>query len=533
MIETHTSGYVASVGAEGGVVLPGVVADDPIGAAAPVATAQLGVADLRRIAVRSAAYIFPLRLILQLFAWAVTILTARILLPYDYGVLTATGVFTNLADILAEAGILQALVHQPRLDDDDIAGAFTLCLMLSACMCGALWALAGFGASILQTPELTRVLPVVGLAMLLIPFRSVSVAILERRLQLRRTATIAWACSMLQGCLVLTLALAGFGYWSLIMGYMALRFVEVPILAREASWRPRLRWPGGRSNPIVSYGLHFTGWRICWFIYRNIDYAIVGRLMGPITLGYYSLAFMLISMPVDKIVGTTNRVAFPIFCRMVDDRERLRDWFLRLAVMFGFLATPALVGLALVAEDAILVVLGAKWLPAVVPLQIMSLAGVIMVLGSSVEVIYNATGRPDINFRFTALSVAVYPPLFYWCGSRWGITGVAMVWAICYPIMVLGLIARTRSITGIGVRDVVSSQLPIWASAALMALVVLVTGRLLRDVGGVPVRLGLSIAAGTLSYAAAIRLLCWESVMGNIRLTWDELKGRGVAAKGS
>ena len=121
---------------------------------------------------------------------------------------------------------------------------------------------------------------------------------------------------------------------------------------------------------------------------------------------------------------------------MSHDRERVRAWYLRLAILFGFLATPALVGLALVAQDAILVVLGAKWLPAVLPLQIMSLAGVVMVLGSSIDVLYNALGRPDINFRFTALSVVVYPPLFYLCGRYWGLTGVALVWAICYPIMV-------------------------------------------------------------------------------------------------
>ena len=34
----------------------------------------------------------------------------------------------------------------------------------------------------------------------------------------------------------------------------------------------------------------------------------------------------------------------------------------------------------------------------------------------------------------------------------------------------------------------------------------------------VPVRLGISILAGVLSYAAAIRLLAWESVMGNVRV---------------
>ncbi len=246
--------------------------------------------------------------------------------------------------------------------------------------------------------------------------------------------------------------------------------------------------------------------------------------MGPIALGYYSIAFMLISLPVEKIVAACNQVAFPIFCRMSDDRERVRDWYLRLSILFGFLATPALVGLALVAHDAILVALGEKWTSAVLPLQIMSLAGVFMVLGSSIDVLYIARGRPDINFRFTAISVVVYPPLFYIAGFYFGVPGVALVWAVLYPVMVLLLIAATRSITGIGVRDVVYCQFRIWASVFTMALMVLAACYLCQDVRSVAARLAIAILTGTLSYFAAIRVFAWESVMGNIKLLWRELR---------
>ncbi len=488
-------------------------------------SATIEVASLRRIAVRGAAFVFAARLIVQLFSWVATLVTARILFPHDYGIVTAAGLFTVSADILAEAGMCRALVQKTQLSDDDLAGGFTFSLMCSSVMYILLFACAGAAAKALQTPELALVLPVVGLSLFLIPFRSVSLAVLERRLQLKRSATIGMMSVIVQGCVVLSLALAGFGYWALTIGFLVPKLLEVPVLAWQAAWVPRLGWPGGWSNPIVSYGVHFTGAALCWYAYRNVDYAVVGRLLGPVALGYYSLAFMLISMPVDKLVATCNRVSFPVFCRIAHDRARIRDWYLRLCILFGFVATPTLVGLALAADDAVRVVLGEKWLPAVLPLQIMSLAGVIMILGSSIDVVFNALGRPDVNFRFTALSVVIYPPLFYFFGRLWGVVGVASVWAICYPIMVLLLIATTRSITGVSARDVLNSQLPLWASAAFMALVVAATGYRLRFLPVGTVRLGILIAAGALSYAAAIRVLAWESVMTNVRLMWRELKG--------
>jgi len=186
-----------------------------------------------------------------------------------------------------------------------------------------------------------------------------------------------------------------------------------------------------------------------------------------------------------------------------------------------------------VADDAILVVLGAKWGPAVLPLRIMSLAGIMMVLGNTIEILFNAVGRPDVNFRFTAISVAVFAPLFYLSAYWLGITGVALVWLICYPIMILFLFGSTRSITGIGVRDIIDSQLPIWASVVFMGLLVLATRYFLRDFRAVPVRLGISILVGACGYAAAIRVLAWESVMGNVRLTWRELRSPKVVLDGA
>ena len=73
---------------------------------------RLEVAALRRLAVRGGAYLISSRLIVQLFSWVVTIVAARLLRPYDYGILTAASTFINLADLLAEGGVCKALVQK-------------------------------------------------------------------------------------------------------------------------------------------------------------------------------------------------------------------------------------------------------------------------------------------------------------------------------------------------------------------------------------------------------------------------------------
>src|SRR5947209_4102583 len=113
-------------------------------------TAREG-AELRRGAVRGGAILIGTKLIVQAFTWLVTIELARILLPFDYGVLTTGMVFVGLGDILAEAGLGKALVRQKDLGPDGIAEGFTVSLVLSLALYAALWGLARPAAAFLHS----------------------------------------------------------------------------------------------------------------------------------------------------------------------------------------------------------------------------------------------------------------------------------------------------------------------------------------------------------------------------------------------
>src|SRR5262249_3525686 len=143
-------------------------------------------------------------------------------------------------------------------------------------------------------------------------------------------------------------------------------------------------------------------------------------LLGPIFLGYYSLAFQLISLPVQKLTATANQVMFPVYCRLQGDRVRLRDWFLRLTALQACVGLPVLAGMALVAPDGLPLVLGDQWGQAVLPLQLLCPVGFVMMVGSAMGPFLNALGRPDLNVRYTAACTIVLPVTFLGAGW-WGI----------------------------------------------------------------------------------------------------------------
>jgi O-antigen/teichoic acid export membrane protein len=335
---------------------------------------------------------------------------------------------------------------------------------------------------------------------------------------------------VVQSGLVLGLALAGLGYWALAGGALAPRLIETPTQAWLAGWPQRLRLPGARARGLLAFGIHVSLGSLLWFVYSNSDYAIVGRLAGPVALGYYALAFQLISLPVQKLTANVNQVAYPVFCRLQHDRPRLRDWYLRLTVLLGFFGVPALAGMALVAEDAFAVLLGDKWMQAVLPFQLLSGAGILMIFSHSLPPLLNALGRPDVNLKYTLVCTLIFPACFAAAGVLYGLTGICLAWLFVYPIMVAALLLYTRGLTGVGPLALLRAQLPVLGAVGFMTAAVLLTQWALT--GAVPAggRLAASITVGAIAYAGWMLAAGRRTVLADLRALLRELKGQAAPA---
>lgn len=482
--------------------------------------------SLRRRAIRGGGQLMAARLGLQLLSWGVTIAVARFLRSYDYGVLTAGAILLELADRLAEVGIGKELVRRPELADEDAAEAFTISAGLSVVMYAGLFALAPAAAAYFRTPEVAGYLRAAGLLVLLIPLRAVPLAILERGLRMKEQSAVQLAGGGVQSAVVLGLAAGGAGYWSLVGGAFAGRVLETGMLMGLARWRPRLRWPGPGGRGMIRFGVHITGAGLVWHVYSNLDYAILGRLAGPVALGYYALAFNLVTLPVNRLTGNAAQVAYPIFCRLQHDRRRMWDWYLRFLVVVSLAGLPAMVGLALVADDAIPLVLGAKWVPAVAPLRIMSVAGGVMVVANSLTPMFNVLNRPDLNLKYAVACLAAMGPSFYALGTAYGATGVALAWAIVYPVVALGRVWATRAVTGVGLGELLGALRPVLQAVGVMAALVAGVRGLVGGPGPSWARLGAAIAAGVAGYAGAVAAFGRRTVLPDVRAIVREVRSR-------
>src|SRR5690606_25017428 len=90
-------------------------------------------------------------------------------------------------------------------------------------------------------------------------------------------------------------------------------------------------------------------------------------------LGIYAVALHLALLPMAKAMPLINEVAYPMYAAIRHDQkeyDRIFCYIFRIVTVFSF---PLFYGIAAVAEDAVMLILGEKWHATVLPLQLILL----------------------------------------------------------------------------------------------------------------------------------------------------------------
>ena len=429
--------------------------------------------DLDRSLVRGLAWTGGGKWLIQIISWIATPIVARLLSPADYGVAGMAMVYVGLVQLVTDFGLGAAIVQRRELDDDQIAQLGGVSLLLGVAFTGISIALAPSVAGFFGNPDVEAVLIVLSVMFLASGFQTIPRALLARDLRFRHLAVLDGAEALSNIVVTLPLAVLGFRYWSLVFGAIAGRLVSTVL----ALWwgRHRLGWPSHwetLAGPL-QFGAHVIGSTLAWYAFINADLTIIGRQLGSVALGIYSIAMTLASIPVDRLSALVARVSPAILAKVQHDQPALRRYVLALSEGTALLTFPAAIGLALVAREFVLVVLGKEWLAAVLPLQILAISAVLRSVLPMFGQVLVATGNSRLTMRANVATAAILIPLF-WIGSRWGAGGVALVWLVVYPAVAAAFTVRYGfAVCGLRLPVYARTLWPALSATLAMAAVVL------------------------------------------------------------
>lgn len=169
------------------------------------------------------------------------------------------------------------------------------------------------------------------------------------------------------------------------------------------------------------------GERIFSFFTSNIDYILIGKLIGSSALGVYTLAFILTDSFRKQFLNMLARVLYPAYSSIQSDLAQLRTYFLGVIKINGLVLFPLMTFMVVMAEPFIIYFFGEKWSNAVFPLRILSLAVIVHVLGGTTTTIMRSMGKASLIMYlsiFTTVFITV--PAIALGAYYGGINGVAL-----------------------------------------------------------------------------------------------------------
>jgi O-antigen/teichoic acid export membrane protein len=436
------------------------------------------------------------------FAFGVAL--ARLLLPEDFGIIGIALLATGFVNVVADLGLGPSLIQQRAISERHVRVCHTISMAMAVLMTLALVGTADFIASLFGDARVAPVLKALAIASLLKGFSITSGALLVRRLAFRTTVRIELVSSIIgYGGVAVAMAVAGYGYWSLVGGMLAQTAFSgvLTYSAERHNLRPLVASSEIRDLIGFSVGMSLTS-TVNYFALRG-DYFVVGRLMNATNLGFYSRAYTLMELPLVVFGSALNRVLFPAASRVQDDAERFRRAYLTIFSLSTAVALPISLALVVLAPELIITLYGAAWAPTVPLLQILCLFGIFRMTYNTASTFLRARGQMYRLLVCTLLYGTLVVGGSWWAGSIGGLAGVA--WAVggaitCMWLLVVGFANRAAGVSiGQFAREFARAAAPGLVVAVGLAL--LVTGMRLAEV---PALVRLAVAVATFGVAFAV-----------------------------
>ena len=329
----------------------------------------------------------------------VTIILARLLAPEDFGLIAMVMIFFDLSTTFIESGFSTALIREKTISEIDKSTTFVFNFLASILLYGILFFGAPAIADFFNEWALVSIIRIMGLILIINSFSIIQQAVFTQKIDFKTLAKVRMVTIVISSTVAVIMAFSGYGVWSLVAQYGLMSLINTIILCFINRWVPSFKFSHESFHRLFNFGSKILLGGILDRIYRHIYQLLIGKFFTASILGFYSQASNFKKMTILTLFETINKVTYPLFAKMQDDREVLKSTYRKIIKLNSFLIVQAMVMIGILAKPFIVLLIGEKWLPSVPILQLLCLSGVIYHFSRIFHNALLAIGRSDITLR--------------------------------------------------------------------------------------------------------------------------------------
>jgi O-antigen/teichoic acid export membrane protein len=407
------------------------------------------------------------------------IILARILSPREFGLIGLLTFFLVIAQTIVDSGFTSALIRKTKCTQDDYSTVFYFNVLGSLFLYILLFFSSKSIASFYNEPQIEFLLKVMGLSIVINAFSIVQRTILTKNINFKLQTKISVLASIISGPLAIWMAMMGFGVWSLVGLALSRFFVTTVLLWILMNWIPALTFSKKSFNELFSYGSKLLLSGLINTSFTNIYTLIIGKYFSVIHLGYYTRAKQFTDLPSMNMNSIIGRVTFPVLSTLQDDKIEFKKKFQRIVKVSMFISFTLMFGLAAVAEPLVITLIGEKWRPIIIYLQLLCFAGSLYPLHSLNLSILKIFGRSDLFLRLEIIKIFLIIPFVY-VGIKFGLTYLIIGQLATSVIAYFFNSYWSKSIINYSSLEQLMNILPSFILATIIGAIIFIIGNILN-----------------------------------------------------
>jgi len=350
-------------------------------------------------------------------------------MPEDFGIIGMITVFTGFASIFIDVGFGSALIQKKTVSQTDLSTIFWFNVLSGSLLTVLFILLAPFISEFYNTEKLKTLTVFLSFTFIISSLGNVQKVLLAKQLDFKLPFKIRIIAQLIGDVVGIVLALNGFGVWSIALKVMLNGVLTTSIYWLTSSWRPSLVFSKSSVKELSSFSLNLLGNNSLNYWVRNIDNLLIGKFLGNASLGLYSRAYGILTLPIRNVSSVISRVLFPSLSYIQDDVDKVRNVYLKVISAIAFFTFPLMIGLFVVADKFVLYVFGEQWVEMIPIFKVFCILSLPQSFGNVISNLYMARGATGLMFKVgTALRVMLISSIIL--GLNWGILGVALSYTI-------------------------------------------------------------------------------------------------------
>lgn len=371
----------------------------------------------------------------RVLSFAGQIALAYLLLPEHFGLVGLAGTAALVAGIVQQIGVREVLLAEQKKFDELARVGFWMMTMVGLAASVLMAAAAPLMARKFGDPQLSGLVWVLAAATMAGSISTVFEADLQRKLRFKYLAGLAGLSGLVTTLSTVGLALAGFEAYSLMLPRLIVGVMRLVMLWRASGFRPGWSPCFGQWGTIAGRSSLVFACSALLLIPQATDYIVLGLVLTPVAVGFYTFAMNLSLQTVIMITQNLQSILLPTLGKFAGDPQRQLQSFQRAAGAIAAILAPTCLIQTFAAEPIMHAVFGHKWDGAIEPMRWLSVGMLFTGAYMPVHALMQVQGRYKTCVGLAAMNVVLFLAAVPLCGNLFGLLGVSVsvmgYWVVC------------------------------------------------------------------------------------------------------